>query len=401
MKRSRLPIPATRLAFSASPAHARRPAPRKPLRQLLALGLLAGASCMAAATEYTVVVLQSLTGGAAFIGAPVKDGMVLSAEEINRKQEMGAGNSLKVIVADDANDRAQTLPLLTRYAADPSVLLIMGPTSGALAVAAANAANDLKLPLMTTTNSTDVLKAGVWSGILTQPAAVTIPYIANYAADKLKVKNCTVIGISDVEAYVTLQKTFEATVKAKGVTIGSIEAIKGSDSDFSALATKVAGGNQDCVFISAAAPQSANIVIQLRQAGLDPKTRILGHNALASPQFAERGGKAVEGVFLIGDWVPGGADDFGRAFAAAYKAKYNTEADNWAAVGYGGMRVAAGVLKAAGPNPTREAVRASMAKAKDIKVVVGQGTYSVDAERVPRVGMNVLVVQNGKFVVAP
>jgi branched-chain amino acid transport system substrate-binding protein len=376
-------------------------AAKHPLHRLLALAALAAASCAAGATDYTVVVLQSLTGGAAFIGAPVKDGMVLAAEEINRKQEMGAGNTLKLIVADDANDRAQTLPLLTRYAADPNVLLIMGPTSGALAVAAANAANDLKLPLMTTTNSTDVLKAGAWSGILTQPASITIPYIANYAADKLKVKNCTVIGISDVEAYVTLQKTFETALKAKGVAIGSVEAIKGSDSDFSALATKVAGGSQDCVFISAAAPQSANIVIQLRQAGLDPKVRIMGHNALASPQFAERGGKAVEGVYLIGDWVPGGADDFGRAFAAAYKAKYNAEADNWAAVGYGGMRVAAAAIKAAGASPTREAVRNSMARLKDVRVVVGQGHYAVDGERVPRVGMNVLVVQNGKFVLAP
>ncbi|MBC7705150.1 MAG: ABC transporter substrate-binding protein [Rhodoferax sp.] len=395
MKRSSFPTsPATWSSTISSMS-------RKPVRQVLALTVLAAASCAAMATEYTVVVLQSLTGGAAFIGSPVKDGMVLAAEEINKKGEMGAGNSLKVIVADDANDRTQTLPLLTRYAADPSILLVMGPTSGALATASANAANDLKLPLMTTTNSTDVLKAGPWSGILTQPAAVTIPYLANYAADKLKVKNCTVIGISDVEAYVTLQKTFETAIKAKGVTVGAVESIKGSDSDFAALATKVAGGNQDCVFISAAAPQSANIVIQLRQAGLDPKVRIMGHNALASPQFAERGGKAVEGVYLIGDWVPGGADDLGRAFAAAYKAKYNTEADNWAAVGYGGMRVAAAVLKAAGPNPTREAVRVAMGKAKDIKVVVGQGTYSVDAERVPRVGMNVLVLQNGKFVLAP
>lgn len=377
------------------------PSWQKPARQWLAVGLIASASCAAVAAEYTVVVLQSLTGGAAFIGAPVKDGMVLAAEEINRKQELGAGNTLKVIVADDANDRAQTLPLLNRYAADPSVLLIMGPTSGALAVAAANAANDLKLPLMTTTNSTDVLKAGPWSGILTQPANITIPYIANYAADKLKVKNCTVIGISDVEAYVTLQKTFESAVKAKGVTIGSVEAIKGSDSDFSAVATKVAGGNQDCVFISAAAPQSANIVIQLRQAGLDPKVQILGHNALASPQFAQRGGKAVEGVYLIGDWVPGGADDFGKAFAAAYKAKHNTDADNWAAVGYGGMRVAAAAIKGAGANPTRESVRNSLGKVKDVRVVVGQGNYAVDAERVPRVGMNVLMVKNGNFVLAP
>ena len=61
-----------------------------------------------------------------------------------------------------------------------------------------------------------MLKAGPWSGILTQPANITIPYIANYAADKLKVKNCTVIGISDVEAYVTLQKTFRVRSQGQG-----------------------------------------------------------------------------------------------------------------------------------------------------------------------------------------
>lgn len=386
--------------FPIRPVHRCRQPARWLRGVVTATALLTGVAAIQAA-EYSVVVLQSLTGGAAFIGTPVKDGMLLAAEEINRKQELGAGNTLKLIVADDANDRAQTLPLLKRYAADPNVLLIMGPTSGALAVAAANAANDLKLPLITTTNSTDVLKAGPWSGILTQPAAVTIPYIANYAVDKLKVKNCTVIGIADVEAYVTLQRTFEGLVKAKGVRVGAVEAIKGSDSDFSALATKVASADQDCVFISATAAQSANIVIQLRQAGLDPKIRILGHSALASPDFVARGGKAVEGVYLFGDWLPGGADDFGRAFNAAFKAKHNADADNWAAVGYGGMRVASAIIKAAGPNPTRESVRTAMGKVRDVKVVVGQGTYSVDAERVPRVGMNVLMVKDGKFALAP
>ena len=44
-------------------------------------------------------------------------------------------------------DRNQTLSLIKRYAADPTVLAIMGPTSGAVAVAGAAAANDLKVPL--------------------------------------------------------------------------------------------------------------------------------------------------------------------------------------------------------------------------------------------------------------
>jgi len=369
-------------------------------RMALATTLLS-ATALAQAAEYTVVVMQALTGSAAFIGVPAANGAVLAAEEINRKQELGAGNSIKVITADDGNDRSQTLSLVQRYAADPNVLMMLGPTSGAVAVAGAAAANTAKLPMQTNSNSLDVLKAGPWSYTLTQPGEITLPYIANYAVDKLKIKDCTVIGIHDVEIYVTMQKVFENVVKSKGGKIGSVEAIKGTDADFSALATKVVGRDTDCVFISASAPQAANIVIQLRQAGLDPKTRIMGHNALSSPQFLERGGKAVEGVYLIGDWLPGTSDEASRAFASAYKAKYKVDPDNWSAWGYSAMRLALNAIKLAGPNPTRDAIRQAMSKAKDVPVLVGNGKYTLDAERVPFVGMHVLQVKNGTFVKAP
>jgi branched-chain amino acid transport system substrate-binding protein len=362
--------------------------------------MLVAVTGAASATEFSVVVLQSLSGSAAFIGAPIKDGMVLAAEEINRRQELGAGNTLKVTIADDATDRAQTLPLLARFAADPKTLLVLGPTSGAVAVAAANSANDLKIPLLVTTNSAEVLKAGLWSSILTQPGSITIPYIAEHAARKLKVKSCTVIGIGDVESYVALQRTFESAARANGIGIGLSEPVKASDSDFSALATKIANRDQDCIFVSAPAVQAANIVRQLRQAGMDPKVRIIGHNSLASPQFIQSGGSAVEGVSFIGAWVAGGGDALGREFAAAYTAKYKTEPDEWAAVGYSGMRVAAQALKRAGPNPSRQTVRDALAQLRDVRVVVGQGVFSVDSERVPHFGMNVLTVKGGRFVPA-
>lgn len=368
---------------------------------LAAFCLAMAASSVAVATEYTVVVLQSLTGPMAFVGVPGKDGMLLAAEEINRNQELGKGNSMKVVVADDGTDRAQALALVTRYAADPKVLMMLGPTSSAAAVTGSHAANELKFPILSTSNSYDVLNAGPWSHILTQPANVTVPVMVDYAVEKLKVKDCTIIGVSDVETFMSMQRVFESGVKARGVRIGAVESIKGADSDFSAVATKVANRDQDCVFVSATASQSANIVIQLRQAGLDPKVRILGHVTQASPEFVQRGGQAVEGVMLMGDWVPGGADDFGRAFATAFKAKYNKDADQWAAVGYGGMRIAAAAIRAAGPNPTRDAVRAALSKSKDVPVVVGQGRWSLDDQRVPHSGMKILTVQNGKFMLAP
>lgn len=368
-------------------------------RASLALALMSGIAAQAA--ERSVLVMQALTGPSAFVGVSIRDGMLLAIDESNKKQELGAGNSLKAITADDASDRNQTLTLLQRHAADPNVLLVMGPTSGAAAVAGANAANDLKIPLMTTSNSLDILKAGPWSYILTQPPFVSLPYIVKYAVEKLQVKNCTLIGIGDIEVYTAMQKHFEDGVKARGVRIGSVEAIKSSDADFSALATKVASRDQDCVFVSATAPQGANIILQLRQAGLDPKVKILGHVTMTSPQFVQRGGAAVEGVYVMGDWLVGGRDDASRAFARDFKAKYNAEADSWNAVGYSAMRVAITAIKNAGPNPSRETVRAALAKTKDVPVVVGSGKYSLDEQRVPTYGMNVLQVKGGQFVIAP
>lgn len=365
----------------------------------VALTLMSGVAAQAA--EHSVLVMQALTGPSAFVGVSVRKGAILAIEESNGKQELGTGNILKPIEADDASDRNQTVTLLQRYAADPKVLLVMGPTSGAAAVAGANAANDLKIPLMTITNSHDVLKAGQWSHILTQPPSVSLPYMVNYAVEKLQVKNCTVIGIHDIEIYTQMQKHFEDGVKARGVRISSVEAIKSSDADFSALATKVAAKAQDCVFVSATAPQGANIILQLRQAGLDPKVKILGHVTMTSPQFIERGGAAVEGVYVMGDWLVGGRDDASRAFARAYKAKYNAEADGWNAVGYSAMRVAINAIKNAGANPTRETVRAAIGKTKDVPVVVGSGKYSYDAQRVPTYGMSILQVKGGQFVLAP
>jgi branched-chain amino acid transport system substrate-binding protein len=259
----------------------------------------------------------------------------------------------------------------------------------------------MQIPLMTVTNTFAILENGPWSFIMTQPGTVTIPYLTDYATDVLKVERCAMIGLRDVDSYVFLQNLFQEIMTESGVTIVSNDTIAGSDSDFAALATRIASQDQDCVYISASAPQSANIIIQLRQAGLDPDIKIMGHSAFASPQFTERGGAAVEGVYLIGDWVPGGFNDYSREFAANFEAKAGFAPDNWAAVGYGGMQVMVEALRKAGPTPTREAVRDALAATRDVPVVVGEGFFSLDEERVPRVGMNVLVVQDGAFVAAP
>lgn len=363
--------------------------------------MLAGAA--AHAEDYKAVILQSLTGGAAFIGKNVADGAVMAAEELNEQGFFGEGSQLVFSVEDDATDRTQTLSLITRLAADPEVLMVMGPTSGSVAMAGANVANEREFPVMTTTNSMEVLENGPWSFIMTQPASITMPFIADYTAETLGVETCAVIGVKDNEAYVALQRMYEDLITEAGVEIVSNDGVALADSDFSALATKVATADQDCVFVGTPAAQGANIILQLKQAGLDPDTAILGHNAFASPTFIEKGGAAVEGVYLIGAWVPGGDNEFSSAFAENFEEKMGFPADEWNAMGYSGMQVVAHAIRDAAEagNATREGVRDALGEQQDVPVVVGTHTYSFNEERVPYFGMKVLQVKDGEFTVAP
>jgi len=74
--------------------------------------------------------------------------------------------------------------------------------------------------------------------------------------------------------------------------------------------------------------------------------------------------------------------------------------DSWAMVGYSMGLIAANAIKAAGPNPTREKVRAAMLATKNLPVVIGRGTWTITdpATRIPSFGYAVMKIQGGKFV---
>ncbi len=373
----------------------------KPLmlcRTALAGALALGTVATAHAEDFKIAIIQSLTGSPAFIGQPLKDGMLLAIEHINERGLAGEGNRIIATVEDDAGDRGQAISLLTRFASDQSILMEVGPTTGAIAAAAAAAANDLKMPALIQANVEAVAKAGPWSFMFSQLPDVIMPPFAEYAADTIGVKNCSVISILDNEAYVALAKKFQDVVESKGVNIASYEGVKLQDIDFSALGVKLADSDIDCVFVSAPAAQSANIIIQLRQAGLSPDVKILGHNAFSSPEFINTGGSAVEGVYLYSEWVPGGVSDMEKEFAAAYEAKYGRPADNWAPQGYSQLLIVADALKRAGPNPTREKIRDALEASQDVAIVVGEGKFNWDENRVSHFGLYIMQVQDGEFV---
>lgn len=373
--------------------------PRKTLKYLAVMAGLALVSHGVQAADRKVVILQALTGGAAFVGVPASEGMKFAADELNAKNFLG-GDKIVYEVADSASARAQAMAAVTRYAADPSVMVILGPTTAVEAIPSAGVANDAKIPMKAMTNAVALLNAGPWGFISAQTPAITMPQLGDYAIDVAKVKACATIRFTDNEAYVDLERLFVEHTEKRGMKIVDRTGIKQVDSDFSTIATRIVASKPDCVVLFTLGPSAANLAIQLKQAGLPASVRILGQTGLSSPQLVSIGGAAVEGLVFNSDWTPGGNTPAAKAFADAYKAKTGKDADNWAALGYSYMNVVAHAIKAASPNPTREKIRDALAKTKDVPVVVGTGKYSY-IDRMPNYGSVFLMVKDGKFVPAP
>lgn len=366
--------------------------------------VIAGAALLAISSltfaqgkDIPVGVMNALTGNYAFGGVPIQNAMKLALEEANAKG-MPGGAKFKIYEGDVAGEKGQAISLTNQFVKRDNVLMILGPTISASALAAAPVANELQVPIFAIGSAAAILATGPWAFKVQAGGTDIMGFLGKLAIEKLAVKRVVFIHDQSNDGYVSQTGALRDYMKKAGATVVADEKVLASDSNFLALATKVAAMDTDAIFIAAPAEVAANMILQIRQAGLDPKVKFIGPSTFGSLGFIKAGGKAVEGTYLVSDYSPSNPSELNAAFVKNYKAKYNTVPDNWAAMGYALASVAVQAVRNAGPNPTRAKIRDEMAKLNKVPVVIGNGTWSVDAQRNPSYGGVLLQVKDGDFV---
>lgn len=370
------------------------------LRRLAAFTAMAAAFAVPAARaeDLPIVSIQSMTGPTAFAGSIFQQSIQLAVDEANRKGGVH-GSKVRVVERDNASDKGQAINLTNQAIDRDRALLVLGPTTTADTLAVAPLFNEKRTPFIGFAGSDAILKAGPWSLKFRQGTDVDGPQLARYVLEKTSARKVALVFDRSNEALIEFKNVFRDAFKAGGGTIATEEAVVSSDANFLPLATKLKNLDVDAVYLTSYPEQSANIVRQLRQAGLPEKVRIIGSLAIVAPKFLSVAGKAAEGVIAVSDYVPGMDRPLNQAFDAAWRARYQTEPDSFAATGYSLARVALAALEEAGPNPTREKVRDAYLRLREVPVVVGTGVWS-HADRRPRYGALVLTVKDGRFAIA-
>jgi branched-chain amino acid transport system substrate-binding protein len=359
-----------------------------------------GAAPLAHAEDFVIGVGMALTGPLAFVGVPEVNAIKMAVDELNAQNYLGAGNKIVLIVNDDANDRGQTMTLLTRAAKVEKALIFLGPANSALAIAIAPILNELQMPMFATATTADPLKVSQWYFKVTAPSAGQTRPVADYAVNKAKVKRPAIIYTRDNEGQVGNARGFRDVLAAAGVKPVIEETILTTDTDFSAVATKIAAADPDSLWLGALAVQAANIAIQLRQAGVSKDIIFFGTSGLGD-DYLKAGREAVDNTYTSVDFNAYSTSPDIVKFVDNYKKRYGQVPDNFAAVGYAQVQIAARAIKDTMPNPTREKIRDRITKMKDIPVILGEGKWGLDANRIPQYTLPIILIKGGKFQSAP
>jgi branched-chain amino acid transport system substrate-binding protein len=353
---------------------------------------------LAQAETYTIGTLEDMTGAYSFAGATLIKGERLAVEQMNAKGALGAGNTLALVTEDAASDRTQAATLLSKFGADSKILAVLGPTSTIEVLADGPIAIQAKLPMITVSPLQQSLDIGPYVFQTTISSRDYMGQLTNYFIDKTHATNCSFVTVTNNVAFIAQYEAVRDTLKQRGGKIVSDDVVQASDTDFSALATKIVNLHPDCLALNVPVDQSANFIVQIKQLGLPDSVHIIGNNASASKAFLNAGKKAVEGVYVISEFAPPGLTAAQHTFNDDFFKRFGDIPDNWAAVGYTKVQMLVDAIKRSQPNPTRETVRDALNSIKDLPVIVGKGDLSVDSGRHTHYQMSILVVKDGKFV---
>jgi branched-chain amino acid transport system substrate-binding protein len=227
------------------------------------------------------------------------------------------------------------------------------------------------------------------------PEADVVPVTLRTAKEKLGVKKVAVMYGNDDAFTKSAYDVMKAALEKLGIEVLTTETFGAKDTDFSAQMTKIKSLNPDAIVVSALVEAGSGILLAKKALGFPANVRVIGGNGLNSPKVGEIAGDAADGTLVGSPWFIGKKDPVNEAFITAFRSKYSSDPDQFAAQAYDTLKLVAKAITASG-EAEPEKIKDALAKASHEGVM---GKLSFNAERSPAdtSGVVVLEMKGGKF----
>ena len=362
----------------------------------LATGLLAGCGGEEKAADSNVIkvgVFLPLTGDNAAGGELELRGIKLA----NQLHPEVLGKKVELVVADNKSDKAEAASVAARLIEKDKVSAIVGSYGSSLSMAAGNIVKENKVPAVGTSCTNPQVTANndyYFRACFIDPFQGKV--MAEYAHQNGFKKVAIVQEVSN-DYSVGLAKFFrEEFVKLTGDenSIVDIANYQTGDKDFTAILTNIKAQDPDAVFAPGNFTESALLVKQARQLGID--AQFMGGDTWETQEFIDVGGKDVEGVALSTAFDREKAStEEAKKFLDAYTKEYNGEPSALTAMAYDAYLIAVNGIEKAGTATDTVKIRDAIAATKDLECVTGMTTLDKNGDPIKDVVIK--TVKDGKF----
>lgn len=362
----------------------------------LAMGLFTGCGGEEKAADQNVVkvgVFLPLTGDNAAGGELELRGIKLA----NQLHPEVLGKKVELVVADNKSDKAEAASVAARLIEKDKVSVLVGSYGSSLSMAAGNIVKENKVPAVGTSCTNPQVTANndyYFRACFIDPFQGKV--MAEYAHQNGFKKVAIVQEVSN-DYSVGLAKFFRKEfVKLTGDenSIVDVANYQTGDKDFTAVLTNIKALNPDAVFAPGNFTESALLVKQARQLGID--AQFMGGDTWETQEFIDVGGKDVEGVALSTAFDREKAStEEAKKFLDAYTKEYNGEPSALTAMAYDAYLIAVSGIEKAGTATDTVKIRDAIAATKDLECVTGMTTLDENGD--PIKGVVIKTVKDGKF----
>jgi len=328
--------------------------------------LIGGLNPATAAEPIIVGFLGAITGPAADLGRPSRNGAELHVESINSAGGIN-GRPLKLVIYDDESNPAKAVGAVRRMAEGDGVVAILSGTTTGSTLAAMKISQELEIPHLVLVAQAQSVTNPVnpWTFRVTGNFDHEILGMMTFLQAR-KVKRVAFMkdsGTVGKQAFEAMKPKLDAV----GIQIVADENVTINATDVTAQTLNIRRANPDAVVYYGYGNEAALFGKSMRQVGF--QVPVIGNRGLAMPVFLEAGGAAVNGFVFTDNYT----DDkpLAKVFSAAYSKKFNEKPINaFPALGYDGIGVVASALKNA-QKPDRVGLRNALDKLTGYESVTG------------------------------
>lgn len=378
------------------------------------------ASAPAISTDGDVIIASSLpmTGSSLGQTQTIVNSIQLALDEVNStvcdgKLKVGFQTYDDATAAAGKWDPAQVTSNSNKIVADPKIVAVIGTFNSGAAKLAIPIFNQGDLIMVSPANTYPGLtKPG--TGEANEPDTYYPNQKRNYTrvvpADDLQgvvAANWTkslgaqkVYILDDQELYGKgIASVYEATAKEIGLEVLGREGINAKAPDYRALMNKIKDLEPDLIYFGGITQNNAGQLIKdMRNVGMT-EVKFMGPDGIFEQALIDAGGKDAEGVYAtFGGVPPKELTGRGKEWYDAYKAKFNSEPEAYAAYGFEAAQV---VLNAISEvcEADRDAIREAVLATKDFPGLLGTWSFDENGDTTSTT-MSGNVVKDGKWTFA-